>query len=678
MPRNEAHVKQRKVKRKLEIQLISVFLIVSLIPCLLIGYVSIRAVTNSTQVTLGKYSQKIMDQLANSINKELMSVEGIVESLNNDMTFLKLVMNTDELTTRQRLTYEANADKQISDFVKSQSSVEEIYVLYNNEKKYRSKLIKEEVAVEAFLSSSLYDQMKNQDYKSYGWYPSEFSKGQFYVAKKMTDEMDSPILIALLNAHGFQNAIELASIEEGIAIEILDTNHHVLVDNTEGEVLVALSKAEYALDKIINTQLQTDTFIMENTLISYAKLTNGWQIILSAPLSLLMQDLQEAWMMMGIILVVCIIMGLGMSIFMGRRITGPIVMMSRLMREVEEGNLDIEINMEEVKTYSFEVDLLAKGFGHMLQHLKRIIENAKEVTNGVKQNTMQLEKVATHTASSARDVEQAIEGLAIGAQEQRNEIEATLENVQFLADYINEVTYQIKEIEKVSKQSMARSIESKSGVELLWSQTQGTLVMNQNIQEQVNRLGEKANNISNITKQINMINRQTNLLALNASIEATNAGQYGLGFVAVAQEVKNLSTQIQSATLCISEAVKEIQEERQATLKELNKAMNVFNKQVPVVEATQHSFETINEQMLQVDQKIGHLTELLMGVENQKTEVVERMKKISSVVEQSVSISEEVSSTSEEQSSHAKEIKDMVVDLVENVDKLEVAYKRFI
>lgn len=678
MPGKKAHVKQKIVKRKLGIQLIGVFLIVSLIPCLLIGYVSIRAVTSSTQITLGKYSQKIMDQLSSSINEEIISIEGIADSLINDMSFLKLIMSDDQLTSRQRLTYEADADKKIRGFVNNQSTIEEVYVFYNDEKKYRSKLVKEEVELETFLSSSLYTKMKEQPYDSYGWYQSEFSKEQLYLAKKMTNEMDSPILVTVLNKNGFQNSIQLASIEKGIDIEVLDINHHVFINNTEDESLNALSKAEYALDKITNTDMQTDTFILKNTLISFAKLANGWQIILSAPISLLMKDLQTAWITMGIILIICMMSGFGMSIFMGRRITEPIVVMSRLMKKVEEGNLNIEEYIEkEIKISSFEVDMLVKGFGHMLHVLKEIISNAKEVTEGIKQNTVQLEKVAIYTASSAKDVESAIEGLAMGAQEQRNEIEAALENIQSLANYINEVTDGIKEIEEASKQSMMKSTQSKKGVELLWSQTQGTLVMNHNMQEQVNRLGEKANNIAKITKQINIINHQTDLLALNASIEATKAGQFGLGFGVVAKEVKNLSSQIQSATSSISEAVKEIQEETQATLKELNTAMGVFNKQVPVVEATQHSFEAINKQMLQVDERVERVTELLTGVQCQKTEVIEKMKKVSSVVEQSVSISEEVSSTSEEQSSYSKEIKDMAVDLVENVEKLEVAYKRF-
>ena len=69
---------------------------------------------------------------------------------------------------------------------------------------------------------------------------------------------------------------------------------------------------------------------------------------------------------------------------------------------------------------------------------------------------------------------------------------------------------------------------------------------------------------------------QTNLLSINAAIEAEKAGEYGLGFLVVAREIRRLADMTAVATLNIQRMVKEMQYSVSAGVMEMDK----FSEQV--------------------------------------------------------------------------------------------------
>jgi methyl-accepting chemotaxis protein WspA len=89
-------------------------------------------------------------------------------------------------------------------------------------------------------------------------------------------------------------------------------------------------------------------------------------------------------------------------------------------------------------------------------------------------------------------------------------------------------------------------------------------------------ISERAANINLAVTTITKVADQTNLLSINAAIEAEKAGEYGLGFLVVAREIRRLADQTAVASLDIERMVKEMQYAVSAGVMEMDK----FSEQV--------------------------------------------------------------------------------------------------
>jgi methyl-accepting chemotaxis protein len=122
--------------------------------------------------------------------------------------------------------------------------------------------------------------------------------------------------------------------------------------------------------------------------------------------------------------------------------------------------------------------------------------------------------------------------------------------------------------------------------------------------EQARFLQEKNADTIKVIDFITNIAGQTNLLGLNAAIEAARAGEQGRGFAVVAEEVRKLAEQSREAT-----------EKIQATLNEMNKAVEGISKSIETTGA-------ISEQQAASTEEItANLSRVTKAAEDLKRQV---------------------------------------------------------
>ncbi|MBN2705223.1 MAG: HAMP domain-containing protein [Deltaproteobacteria bacterium] len=248
-------------------------------------------------------------------------------------------------------------------------------------------------------------------------------------------------------------------------------------------------------------------------------------------------------------------------LLMTRSITGPIVQMTAVMKQIAAGELETLVSgrdrQDEIgrmaqavvvfRENALERKRLEKALAEMADHFENSVVNffssftvemqtmrdsvcqMKEIAKQTNGQSMAVVESATRSSMNIREVACAIEGLV---------------------DSIGEIGQQLSESSKTSTLAVDNAHRTNAVVK---------------------QLATAASEIDKVVDLIAGIAGQTNLLALNATIEAARAGDAGKGFAVVASEVKELAGQTTHSTKEITARVHDIQGFTQQSVKAIEK-----------------------------------------------------------------------------------------------------------
>ena len=652
----------RHRKSKLQTQLVTIFLLISIVPAIIIMFMSIRLTTKSTKQLVSSYTKQIVKQLDYNMDDYIRTARGAIGNILSSEHVALALSRYHTLNAASQSNLRAKIQDKVLGIMNTQDNILGVYICNQSKICYKHVKTQDNFDIERFEASEMYKRMQEEEGTVFHWAcVEEGQEKRIYIARRAA--MNDPGYVVMsLDIESLTHFLELANVDSCMSISVLDeSNQPILATNQNVQI------EEEILEQLGDSEERSVIKNIHNNVVSMIECSNGWKIVSIAPVSRLMLEFNRSCkgiIAVLIIVVVCIsILSVGVS----KRITKPIVTLCKYMREIQRGNFAVGKQLQEA---------LVLGFRNMISSLEEMIYASKKVTKVAKDNTKALQEQAETTRQFAVEINDTTQSITNGALSQRDAMEEAVYLVGDLSENVNKVSEIIEGIRMESQMTMKVSEETQNKLEELYVQSEENTVTSEKISECVQALGKETESINQILKMIERINRQTNLLAMNATIEAVRAGESGKGFIVVAHEVSKLSTETQEAIKQIAKVVEVIDAKRQSALAEVSKAVKVFNAQMPTVKKAQDTFSNIYKQMNEINQQINNANALIITVSEEKQEIESKITSIAQIAEEFACIVEEVNAQTTEQVEAASRISELTIQLLEVVTSLEKGYQQ--
>ena len=381
--------------------------------------------------------------------------------------------------------------------------------------------------------------------------------------------------------------------------------------------------------------------------------TTGWTVVVNVPHDEAFAAVTHVSLVITLVsLIAFLILGGIVTLFI-RDITTPMSALDATIGEIASGDLSHRLP-ESGRTD--EIGSLQNNCVKMVRFLRDMVTGTMSASEQVSTASNDLSSSTSTTAAASQSTAAAVINIAEQTAEQSRIVEDATAKAQETTGQMEIVAQSVDDVTAVASSTHTETQEGREMLNDLVRGVERIAAGAMQVSGAVQELYDGSKRIADINEVITNIAGQTKLLALNAAIEAARAGEQGRGFAIVAEEVRKLAEESESAAQQINGIISNNSAQIQTAFDLTKEQQAEVKKNVAQVKEAGGKFDTIAALIQSLTAEIEKIAvasqQTRTGAES-AMDAIHRLHKVSHLIHQEAT---DVSALAEEQAAANTEI----------------------
>jgi putative methyl-accepting chemotaxis protein signaling domain protein len=381
--------------------------------------------------------------------------------------------------------------------------------------------------------------------------------------------------------------------------------------------------------------------------------TTGWTVVVNVPHDEAFAPVAHVSLVIVLVSVIAFLILGGIVTLFIRDITKPIFALDATISKMAGG--DLSQSLEE-SDRTDEIGSLQSNYAKMVRILRDMVAGTIRASEQVSTASNNLSASTSTTAAASQSTAAAVISIAEQTAEQSRIVEEATTKAQETTGQMEIVAQSVTDVTAAAESTHAETQKGREMLNDLVCGVERIAAGAMHVAGAVQELYDGSKRIADINEVITNIAGQTKLLALNAAIEAARAGEQGRGFAIVAEEVRKLAEESESAAQQINGIISNNSAQIQTAFDLTKEQQADVKENVAQVKEAGGKFDTIAALIQSLTAEIEKIAvasrQTRTGADN-AMDAIHRLHKVSHLIHQEAT---DVSALAEEQAAANTEI----------------------